>query len=117
MAAFRAFLAIMFTVIAIYTVIVIADEGLGLLPIFFGDIGDVEWPGQFNLDFLGMLLLSGFWVAWRHEFSPAGLVLGLGAALLGAPFLCVYLLVMTQRSNGDVTELLLGPTRAGALAG
>lgn len=111
MRAFRILLAAIFAVIAGYTAIVIANHGLGLLQIFFGDMATMTWPGQFNLDFLCMLTLSGTWVAWRHQFSPAGIVLGLLALFGGAFFLSAYLLVVTAREQ-DVRILLLGPGRA-----
>ncbi len=85
-----------------------------LLAVFFGDIGRMEWPGQFNLDFLFMLTLSATWVAWRHEFSPGGLILAALALFGGAMFLAIYLLVVSWQSGGDVRRLLLGNSRAGA---
>lgn len=117
MLAFRVFLASIFIVIAVYTVVVIGEHGMGLIPIFFGDIAKMGWPGQFNLDFTGFLLLSGFWMAWRHEFSGAGLVLGVMGVFLGAPMLTAYLLIASTRVNGDVPALLLGPSRAAAASG
>lgn len=111
MGAFRILLLTIFVVIAGYTAIVIANHGMGLLPIFFGDMATMAWPGQFNLDFLCMLLLSGTWVAWRHRFSPAGIMLGLLALFGGAFFLSAYLLVVTGRER-DVRILLLGPGRS-----
>lgn len=111
MGAFRILLLTIFVVIAGYTAIVIAHHGMGLLPIFFGDMATMSWPGQFNLDFLCMLLLSGTWVAWRHRFSPAGIMLGLLALFGGAFFLSAYLLVVTARER-DVRILLLGPGRS-----
>lgn len=111
MGAFRILLLTIFVVIAGYTAIVIANHGMGLLPIFFGDMATMAWPGQFNLDFLCMLLLSGTWVAWRHRFSPAGIMLGLLALFGGAFFLSAYLLVVTVRER-DVRILLLGPGRS-----
>jgi hypothetical protein len=68
------------------------------------------WPGQFNLDFMFMLMLSATWVLWRHRFSPAGFGLGLLAFLGGAAFLTVYLLVLTAR-GADPKTILLGPNR------
>ena len=65
MTAFRAFLVAMWLCIAVYTASVIANHGLGLLPIFFGDIAKMGWPGQFNLDFMFMLSLSGLWKIGR----------------------------------------------------
>jgi hypothetical protein len=111
MTAFRAFLAMIWLVIAVYTVNVVAAHGLNLLPIFFGDMAQMEWPGQFNLDFMFMLTLSGLWVAWRHRFSAAGLVLGLLAFSFGAFFLSAYLLVMSFRAKGNMKEVLLGKAR------
>jgi hypothetical protein len=103
----------MFVAVVVYTVPVASEQGLArLLPVFFGDIGTMDWPGQFNLDFLGMLMLSALWVSWRHQFTAAGLTLGVGALLLGAPFLCAYLLVTSLRVGGDVRKLLLGEARA-----
>ena len=111
MGAFRILLAAIFVAIAAYTAIVIATPGMGLLPIFFGDMATMAWPGQFNLDFMFMLTLSGLWVAWRHEFTPVGVVLGLLALFGGAMFLSAYLLILTSRDR-DVRRLLLGPSRA-----
>jgi len=105
----RLILSLMLLAVVAYTGVVVARHGLDFLPVFFGDIAAVRWAGQFNLDFLCMLLLSGLWVAWRHRFSAAGLALALVAVLGGSPFLCVYLLAESMRSRGDVRALLLGP--------
>jgi hypothetical protein len=73
MAPFRILLAAIFVTIVAYTSIVIANHGFGLFPIFLGDISNMGWPGQFNLDFSGFLVLSAFWLAWRNDFTPRGL--------------------------------------------
>jgi len=112
MTAFRAFLLLIWLCITAYTVIVVRDYGLNLFPYFFGDMMKLNWAGQFNLDFMFMLSLSGLWTAWRHDFSGAGLALGLLAFLGGAAFLSVYLLVLLAQSGGDLREVLLGKTRA-----
>lgn len=111
MSAFRTLLSIIILTVGAYTAVVVADHGLTLYPVFFGDIAAMAWPGQFNLDFLCMLALSGLWVSWRNAFSPAGLMLGFGALMLGAPFLAVYLLVLSFSTDGDLRLMLLGPTR------
>ncbi len=108
MLGFRGLLVAMFGVLLVYTAIVIADHGWNLLSIFFGDMATMTWPGQFNLDFMFMLMLSGLWVAWRHRFSAAGLALAVVAVFGGAAFLSVYLFVVSLRANGDVREVLLG---------
>jgi hypothetical protein len=112
MTLFRIFLITIIAIVGVYTAIVIANHGMGLYPIFFGDIADMTWPGQFNLDFLCFLITSGVWVAWRHAFSVSGLVLGFAAFNLGAPFLAAYLLIESVRNKGDSAAILLGKARA-----
>ena len=105
-------LILLWLLIAGYTVIVIANHGIGLLEVFFGDMAALGWPGQFNLDFLSLLMLSGLWVAWRHRFSGSGLALGMLALVGGGLFLTAYLLVVSVQAGGDTKELLLGKSRA-----
>lgn len=100
----RALCIIIFAALALYTAPVLQAEP-NLFPAFFGAIAGGGWQGQFNLDFLFMLTLSGLWVAWRHRFTPAGLGLGLLAFLGGAMFLSVYLFWLSVRSP-DVRTLL-----------
>ena len=114
MNTFRVLLIVLCLTIAIYTGAVIAKLGINLLPIFFGDIATLTWPGQFNLDFLCLLTLSGLWVSWRHDFSASGLALGLLALFLGASFLTIYLLILSYQTKGNMKELLLGKARAKA---
>ena len=111
MTLFRLLLVLIFAVITLYTGVVVANHGLNLLPVFFGDMAALAWPGQFNLDFMCMLALSGLWVAWRHRFSGAGIALGLVAFFGGALFLSVYLFVESFRTGGNVEALLLGQRR------
>lgn len=111
---FSAFLVLIFLALASYTAVVVGDHGMNLFPVFFGDIAKMGWPGQFNLDFLFMLALSGLWVAWRHQFSPAGIALGMLAFNGGALFLSVYLMVAITQAGGDMREVLLGKSRVAA---
>jgi hypothetical protein len=112
MPVFRAFLLAIFLVLSVYTLVVAWNHGLNLLPVFFGDMAAMGWPGQFNLDFLCMLLLSGLWVSWRHQFSAVGLVLGVAAVFAGALFLSAYLFITSVRARGDLRTVLLGEARA-----
>ena len=114
MTAFRAMLALIFLAVVVYTVPVIMNHGMNLFAPFFSDMLAMGWAGQFNFDFMFMLLLSGFWIAWRHQFTPAGLGLGILGFFGGAPMLSLYLLIMSIRVDGDVRVLLLGEERAGA---
>jgi len=112
MSVFRALLAFLFVIIVSYTAIVVTNHGLGLLRIYFGDMAKMEWPGQFNLDFLGFLALSALWLAWRHDFSLVGLALGVLGFFGGMPMLSAYLFFESRRADGDWATLLLGPARA-----
>ena len=115
MSAFRLLLIALLLAVVLYTIPVVANHGLlVLLPTFFGDMARMAWPGQFNLDFFGFLLLSGFWTAWRNEFSLPGIALGVVAVFGGIPFLTAYLLILSYRSRGDVKVMLLGERRAKA---
>lgn len=114
MLQFRLFLASFLIALTAYTGLTIAAHGWNLLPVFFGDLASITWPGQFNLDFSGFLLLSGLWLAWRHDFSAAGLALGLLGALGGMLFLSAYLLIISYRQNGDIKSIVLGAKRAGS---
>ncbi len=113
MFAFRILLISIIGVVLAYTGLVIAANGWGFFPVFFGDIAAMNWAGQFNLDFSCFLLLSGLWLAWRNQFTPVGLVLGAFALVGGAPFVAAYLLITSFQANGDVKVLLLGKARAG----
>lgn len=111
MAPFRALLLVLPVAVVGYTVPVVMNHGLTLFPVFFGDIQKMEWPGQFNMDFMGFLVLSGLWMAWRHHWSPAGLALAVCGFFGGIPMLTSYLLFHSFQAN-DMKSLLLGPQRA-----
>jgi hypothetical protein len=106
--AFRALIVVLWVGLAAYTAVVISQHGIDLLPIFFGDIATLGWPGQFNLDFLCFLILSALWTGWRNAFSSAGLLLAVPAFFGGAGFLLPYLLVLTFREKGDLVRVLIG---------
>lgn len=114
MTLFRLLLLTIIAVVGVYTFIVVSNHGLGLLPIFFGDIAKMEWPGQFNMDFFSFLTLGAVWMMWRHHFSLAGIALGFCVFAGGAPYLSTYLLVASFQANGDAKEILLGKKRAAA---
>jgi len=111
MNALRIILGAIFISIVVYTLMVGSQHGWNLLPVFFNDILAMNWPGQFNFDFLGFLLLSALWVSWRHHFSAGGLVLGVIAFFGGIMFLSIYLFVMSFSVDGQIEKLLLGDGR------
>lgn len=108
MILFPDFIATILLALVVYISVVILQYGWGLFPIFFGDIFGVNRRGQFNADFMSMLALSALWVAWRNQFTAKGLTLGVLAFFGGAPFLCIYLLVLSRMHEGHLPTLLLG---------
>lgn len=117
MTIFRTFLITIFLTILLYTAVVIANHGMGLIPIFFGDIGQFGWPGQFNVDFSSFLLMTLVWVAWRNHFSTSGLLLALLVPVGGGMFTSGYLLFLLAQTKGDIAVVLLGSRRVAALRG
>ena len=117
MTGFRILLAAILALMLGYTLPVIAQHGMGLVPLFFAAIGEMGWQGQFNVDFSCFLILSGLWVAWRNNFSTVGLVLAPVASFGGALFLSAYLLIVSFQVRGDIAALLMGSRRAAALRG
>ncbi len=112
MAVFRLFLVAAWITLTAYTAVVAANHGLGLFPIFFHDIGALNWPGQFDLDFLIMLLFSALWVAWRNGYSALRLGLAVLALVGGSLFLSTYLLILSFTAKGNLRQVLLGEQRA-----
>lgn len=112
MTLFRAFLVTLFAALFVYTLIVGLAHGWNLVPLFFAEIQATTWQGQFNFDFLGFLLLSALWCAWRNDFSALGWGLSILGATGGILFLSVYLLYLSFTSNGDVKTIMLGERRA-----
>jgi hypothetical protein len=108
MTFFRGFLIAVFAAILIYTAITVSNHGLNLLPVFFGDMKEMAWPGQFNFDFMMFLALSALWTAWRNKFSPKGLGLAVLAFFGGMFFLSAYLFVLTIKTKGDLVRVMIG---------
>lgn len=102
---YRIFLIIIFVAMAVYTAPVVLNHGLNILPIFFGDMAEMAWPGQFNFDFHLMLSMSAFYTGWR-ERGVRGVFLGLLAYGLGASFLSAYLFVKSLDAT-DISDALI----------
>jgi hypothetical protein len=112
MTAFRLYLVVVLACLTGYTLVVGINHGWNLLPIAISNITDMTWSGQFNLDFMTFLGLSGIWVAWRHQFTGGAIALGVVAFVGGMMFLAPYLLWASAQAGGDVKILLLGKERA-----
>ena len=112
MTSLRILIVLLFAALAIYTVFAIANEGLNFIPIFIAGLMSMTWQGQFSLDFMTYLVLSAVWIAWRHNFSGIGIVLGFFALTCAMLFFAPYLLYAINRSRGSFETLLLGEERA-----
>lgn len=113
MKAFRILLIAITVWVVFYTLKVGMSEGWNIIGIFFGDMRAMNWPGQFNTDFMSFLILSGLWVAWRNHFSPIGILLGVIFVFGGILVLAPYLLYLSFKTDGDMQTIMLGPKRAG----
>ena len=96
---FRVLLIFVFCVLSAYTLLVVSGHGLNLFSVFFGDMQKISWAGQFNLDFMFMLLFSAIWVMWRHHYSLSGIALGV-VAFFWWRAVFVYLSAYSEFSGG-----------------
>ncbi len=103
------FLLVLWVILLGYTTIVVVTDGVNLFPIFFGDIQLMGWSGQFNLDFLMLLILSACWTVWRNGYTMKGWFLALLAFCGGAGFLLPYLAYLITKYSGDMDKVILGP--------
>ncbi|MCQ8896834.1 hypothetical protein NQT62_10370 [Limnobacter humi] len=108
MKAFKAFLVIELLILSGYTVLVIQNQGLNLIPHVIDNVLAVSWSGQFNLDFMILLTIAGLWVSWRHGHSPLGMALGLLVTTGGSMVLCPYLLIAAGKAKGNLSTLFMG---------
>ena len=108
MTSFKALLVVMAVGLLIYTLMAVGNEGVNLFASTLPAVPQFGWQGQFHLDFVTYLMLSGLWIAWRHEFSGAGIALAIGASLIGIMFFAVYLLIAINKADGDMRQVLLG---------
>ncbi len=108
MVGFRYALIAMTVLIAVFTVAAVIDGGVNLFTPFLTPILAFDWQGQFNIDFMCYLALSGIWMAWRGGFTTGSIALGVLAPPLGILFFGPYLLYLIGKLNGDPRQLLLG---------
>lgn len=111
MRAFQILLVLLFISVFSYTFIVVMNDGWILFDIFLSQIKQVDWAGQFNLDFSTYLLLSGLWAAWRNNFSGGGILLGIVCSILGIVVFAPYLIWLSIEAKGNMKEILLGKIR------
>ncbi|TAD86929.1 MAG: hypothetical protein EAY75_06880 [Bacteroidetes bacterium] len=91
-----------------YTFFAFQTEGADLFSVFTNNVLSLNWSGQFNLDFLCYLTLSGFWIMWRDKFTKKSIILGLVAMVLGIVMFAPYLLWLTNKENVNIKRVLIG---------
>lgn len=107
MQVLRTVLVIHLSILIAYTLVVIKNHGMNLFDVWFADWAAMGWAGQFDVDFVGFLVLSAMWTAWRNAFSPLGLALSVVAFFGGMSFLSIYVLILSI-SAPDIRSILLG---------
>jgi protein-S-isoprenylcysteine O-methyltransferase Ste14 len=105
---FKTLLIIMTIGLMLYTFQAFKAEGANLFSIFTSNILALNWSGQFNLDFLCYLLLSGIWIMWRNKFEGSSIIVGVAAMIVGIILFAPYLLWLTNKENGDIKRVLIG---------
>ena len=108
MLAFRALLGFFIICVSAYSSVVISKHGWNLFTVFFGDMFAMNWAGQFNTDFTCFLTLSGLWLAWRHKFTPMGILFGVLGFFGGIMVLAPFLLYISIKDKGNISKMLLG---------
>lgn len=91
-----------------YTFFAYQTEGADLISVFAQNVFSLNWSGQFNLDFLCYLTLSGIWIMWRNKFSNKSILLGVAAMILGIVLFAPYLFWLTNKENGEIKRVLIG---------
>lgn len=112
MTVLRIYLVALFAGLAAYTLVVGAQQGWDLVPVFVSNVTRLTWSGQFNLDFMSYVSISAIWIAWRHQFRAAGIVMGAIAFFGGILVFAPYLVWASVKAGGDTLVFLLGKDRA-----
>jgi len=92
----------------IYTFVVIQHKGTDVFTPFLSNITSLNWNGQFNVDFMCYLLLSGLWIMWRNKFSVTSILLGMASMIIGTGIFAPYLLYLLAREKGNLVTVLTG---------
>ena len=104
----RLFLLFSSIIIFSITINIVINYGANWPAYFFGDIQNLGWRSQFNIDFLIHLFLLATWVVWREGCTLKGYIFGFLSVFLGGMFGFLYILYATYQAKGDPKLLLLG---------
>ncbi|MCX7283127.1 MAG: hypothetical protein NTX28_03625 [Novosphingobium sp.] len=112
MVALRAFLLFWLVLMLAYSGMVMGSHGADFLSPFNAAVARVGWEGQFSLDLAGFLILTAFWIAWRHGLSMLGILTAVVVVSAGMIGVSLYVLIASLAARGSVRDLLLGSARA-----
>ncbi|MCE1190279.1 MAG: hypothetical protein LWX56_14215 [Ignavibacteria bacterium] len=102
------FVALVFVVELVYTLMVIKFEGMNFVPVFIHNISQFSWSGQFNLDFSFYLVLSAIWIIWRNGPGVKSFILAIAALAGGTLFFSLYLAYVIIAEKGDLARVVTG---------
>jgi hypothetical protein len=105
---FKMLLLFLVLTLAVYTGMVIQKEGVNFFAVFIENMLAINWNGQFHIDFLCYLILSGLWIMWRDRFSFSSIALACCAMVIGFLFLAPYVLYLLAKENGNFKKVLTG---------
>ena len=105
---FKVLMVALTLILAIYTGMVIKKEGINFIVVWIENIINLSWNGQFHVDFMCYLLLSGVWIMWRDRFSFWSMALACCAMVIGFIFLAPYVLYVVAKENGNFKKVLTG---------
>jgi hypothetical protein len=105
---FKTLLVIQSLGLLAYTFIAFQTEGATLFSVALNNLKSLTWSGQFNLDFLCYLTISGIWIMWRNKFSRISILVGTCAMILGIVFFAPYFLWLMNKENGDLKRVIVG---------
>lgn len=108
MTTFRLAMAASWVLIMGLTIYIVSVHGFNWPAVFFGDLLNVDWRTQFNIDFLFHLLILFSWVYWREASKLKGLIYGFLSVIMGGMFGFAYLLYASYTAKGNVKAILLG---------
>ncbi|MXS69999.1 hypothetical protein GSF70_02060 [Flavobacteriaceae bacterium W22] len=104
----KVLLALQALAVLVYTILVFQKEGADLLSVFIANIKNIDWNGQFNLDFSSYLTLSALWIMWRNHFSGSSIVIAIIAGVIGIIVFAPYVLLLLIKEKGDLKKVLVG---------
>jgi hypothetical protein len=101
-------LTVSLVLIFLITFKAIVTGGYNWPVVFFGDLLQLDWRAQFNIDFSLHMILFSIWICWRERFTGKGYLLSFLCIFLGGLFTFPYLLFVIHKARGEPQAILIG---------